>query len=76
MFLVFFNSFSTSKHFALFELVFWLRFVSLLSKSVFVNKFALFTLSSKTSFANLLNSEVVILFTTHDYDQQLSFQFK
>ena len=56
----FFNSFSASKCFVLFELIFRLRLSNLSSKSVFVTKFARANLTPKTSAVSLLNSEVVI----------------
>ena len=56
----FFNSFTTSKSFNLFEVIFLLRFDSLESKSVFVIKFACANLALKTLGAKLLNSGVVI----------------
>ena len=55
-----FNSFSTSKCFALFLVIFLLRLDNLASKSVFVIKLACANLALKTSAANLLNSEVSI----------------
>ena len=58
MFVVFFSSFSTSKCFVLFELIFSLRLASLASKSVFVTKFACANL--KFYVVDLLNSEVVM----------------
>ena len=48
------------KCFILFELIFSLRFPSLSSKSVFVNKFAYANLAAKFSAVNILNSGVVI----------------
>ena len=70
MFVVFFfNSFSTSKCFDLYEVTLLLRFLSLLSKSVlytklaislFVTKFACANLAAKFSTANLLNFGVAI----------------
>ena len=60
MFLAFFNSFSTSELFDLFEVIFLLRLDSLASKSVFVIKFACANLALKTSAAKVLNSGVVI----------------
>ena len=56
----FFNSFSTSKCFVLFVVIFLLRLDSLASKSVFVIKFACANLALKTSAAKVLNSGVVI----------------
>ena len=55
-----FNSFPTTKCFALFEVMFLLRLDSLESNSVFVIKFACAILTLKTSAVNLLNSGVVI----------------
>ena len=54
-----FNSFSTSKCFVLFSVIFLLRLHNLASKSVFVIKLACANLTLKTA-ANLLNSEVSI----------------
>ena len=51
---------SKSKCFVLFELIFLLRLISLVSKSVFVTKFACPNLARKFSAVNLFNSEVVI----------------
>ena len=56
----FFNSFLTSKCFVLFQLAFLLRIISLISKSVYVTKFARANPAPKTSAVNLLNSGVVI----------------
>ena len=56
----FFNSFSTITCFALLELIFLLRFISLLSKSVFVTKFGFANLAAKFYAVSLLNSEVVM----------------
>ena len=56
----FFNSISTSKCFVLFELFFWLRLFNLVSKYVFVTKFACANPASKNSPESLLNSGVVI----------------
>ena len=56
----FFHSFSTTKCFILFALIFRLRLYSLSSKSVFVIKFACFNLAAKFSAVSLLNSGVVI----------------
>ena len=56
----FFNSFSTIKYFALFEVIFSLRLDGLLSKSVFVTKSASVNLAAKFSAVSLLNSGVVI----------------
>ena len=56
----FFNSFSTSKCFVLFEVIFLVRLDSLSSKSVFVIKFACANLALKTLSAKVLNSGVVI----------------
>ena len=60
MFLAFFNSFSTSELFDLFEVIFLLRLDSLASKSVFVIRLACASLASKTLAAKILNSGVVI----------------
>ena len=60
MFLAFFNLFSTSKCFDLFEVIFLLRLDSLASKSVFVIKFYCANLALKTPVANVLNFGVVI----------------
>ena len=49
-----------SKFFVLFEVIFLLRFESLLSKYVFVIKSACANLAAKFSAVGLLNSEVVI----------------
>ena len=57
----FLNSFSTSKCFDLFDIIFLLRLHNLASKSVFVIKFACANLASKTSVAKLFNSRVVII---------------
>ena len=58
MFLAF--SFSTSKCFILFEVTFLLKLDSLVSKSVFVIKFACPNLALKTLAAKELNYGVVI----------------
>ena len=55
-----FNSFSTSKCFDLFAVMFLLRLDNLASKSVFVIKLACANLALKTSAAKVLNSGVVI----------------
>ena len=60
------NSFSTTKCFVLFELIFILRFDSLLSKSVFVTKFACVNLAAKVTAVSLLNSGVVICLSCYD----------
>ena len=60
MFFTFFNSFSTSKCFDLFTVIFLLRVDSLASKSVFVIKFACANLALTTSTAKVLNSGVVV----------------
>ena len=60
MFVVFLNSFLTSKCFVLFELIFLLRLVSLVSKSVFAIRFNCTNLAAKISAVNLLNYGVVI----------------
>ena len=49
-----------SKYFVLFELVFLLRLIKLVSKPVFVINFACANLSATISHVNLLNSGVVI----------------
>ena len=46
--------------FALLEATFLLRFISLLSKSVFLTKFAYANLAAKFSAVSLLNSGVVM----------------
>ena len=56
----FFTSFSTSKCFDLFEVIFLLRLDSLASKSVFVIKFACANLALKTLAAKVLDSDAVI----------------
>ena len=56
----FFNSISTSKYSVLFEVLFWLGLFSLVSKSVFVTKFASVNLASKTPAAKLLTSGLAI----------------
>ena len=56
----FFNSFSIDKSLILFYTIFVLRLGSLLSKSVFVTKFACANLALNTLAANLLNFGVVI----------------
>ena len=60
MFLAFFDSFSTSKCFDLFEAISLLRLDSLGSKSVLVINFGCANLALKTLAAKLLNSRVVI----------------
>ena len=52
-------SFSTSICFVMFELI-YLSFLSLLSKSVFITKFACANLAAKISAVSLLNSGVEI----------------
>ena len=59
MFLAF-NSFSTSKCFDLFDVVFLLKLDTLASKSVFVIKFVCANLALNTSAAKVLNSGVVM----------------
>ena len=49
-----------SKCFALFELIFLSRLINLVSKSVFVIKFACVNLAAKTPAAKLLNSGVAM----------------
>ena len=56
----FFNSFSISTCFVLFELIFLLRLISLVSKSGFVIKFACANLVAKIYAVNLLNSGAVL----------------
>ena len=63
MFLIFFSSFSTSKCLDLFEVTLSLNFFNLVSKSVFVMKFACANLALKFSVVSLLNSGVVIFFS-------------
>ena len=58
--LKFLNSFSTTKCFVLFELLFLLRFYRLSSKPVFITKLAFANLAAKFSAVSLLNSGVVI----------------
>ena len=55
MLVVFFDSFSTRKYFVSFELIFLLRLISLLSKSVSVIKFPCTDLAAKVSGVNLLD---------------------
>ena len=59
-FFSFFDSFSTSKYFAVFEVNFLLRLDSLAAKSVLVFKFACTSLPLKTLAAELLKSGVAI----------------
>ena len=59
MFLFFFNSFSTIKCLDLFEVTLSLFFFNLVSKSVFVIKFACANLALKFSVVSQLNSGVV-----------------
>ena len=56
----FFNSFSASKCFDLFEVLLILRLYSLASKSVFIIKSACANLALKTLAAEVLNYRVVI----------------
>ena len=63
MFLAFFNSFSISKCFVLFAVIFLLRPDSLASKSVFVITFDCASLALKTLAAKVLNYGVVIYFS-------------
>ena len=56
----FFNSFSNSKCFDLFVVIFLLRLDSLASTFIFVIKFACANLALKPSAAKVLNSEIVI----------------
>ena len=60
MFLVFLNSFSTSRCFVLFEVILLLRLCSLVSKSVFFTKSTCANLAVKTTAAKSLTYEVVI----------------
>ena len=60
MTLIFFNSFSTSKFFVLFEVIFLLRLNSIASKSVIVIKFACANFALKTLVAKTLNFELVM----------------
>ena len=60
MFLAFFNSFSIDSFFVLFPAVLLIRLDTVLSKVVFVTKFACDNLALKTSTAKALNSGVVI----------------
>ena len=60
MILVFLNSFSTSRCFVLFELIFLLIFCILVSKSAFVTESVYTNLAVKTPAAKLLNSGVVM----------------
>ena len=55
------------KCFVLFEVIFLLILDSLLSKSVFVTKFACANLAETFSDVSLLNSRVVRIY--HNYDQ-------
>ena len=57
------KSFSTTKWFDLFAVIFLFRLDNLASKSVFVIKFAFANLALKTSAAKVLNSGVVINLT-------------
>ena len=56
----FFNSFLIDPFFVLFTAILLLRFDTVLSKSVFVTKFACTNLALKTSAPKVLNSGVVI----------------
>ena len=58
-----FYLFSRGRYFVLFELSFWLRLLSLSSKSAYGTKFARVNLESKTCTESLLNSGVVIYFS-------------
>ena len=58
--LYFFNSLTISICFVLFELISLLRLISVVSKSVFVTKFACANLAAKPFIVKLLNFEVVI----------------
>ena len=55
-----FHSFSTSKYFVLFELIFFIEAFSLVSKFVFFIKFFLANLASQTYAVDFLNFGVVI----------------
>ena len=55
-----FNSFSIDSFFVLFTAILLLRVNTVLSKSVFITKFACANLALKTSAAKVLNSGVVI----------------
>ena len=57
---LFFNSFSITKCFVLFEVIFLLRFFSLSSKSVFVTTITCANLAAKISAVSLLNFGVVM----------------
>ena len=67
----FFNSFSTSKCFDLFAVIFLLRLDSLALKFVFAIKFTCTYLALKISAAKILNSGIVIY--CHDYDPEVFF---
>ena len=54
------GSFLLSKYFVLFELIFLLRLNNLLSKSVFVIRFACASLSTKICAVNVLNSGIAL----------------
>ena len=58
--MIFVFKITTSKCFALFELIFLLRLVSLASKSVYVTKFACANFALNFPVVNLFNSEVVM----------------
>ena len=60
MFLVFFILLSTRKCFVLFELIFLWRLTSLVSKSVFITKFAPANLATKVLAFKLLNPKAVV----------------
>ena len=60
-----FNSFSTSRCFALFEIILLLISCSLVSKSVFVTKSAYANLAVKTPAAKLLNSGFFMIMITN-----------
>ena len=61
----------TSNCFVLFEVIFLLKLISLLSKSVLVTKLACFNLVTKFSAVNLSNSWVVIYLTWSGIYSQL-----
>ena len=55
-----FSVFRNFKYFLLFEVIFLLQLVRLLSKSVLITKSTCYNLAAKCSAVNLLNSGVVI----------------
>ena len=66
MFIVFFNSFSTSKCFVLFDVILYLNFLvyhqnlSFYNISLLLDKFACANLAAKFSAVNLINNGLVI----------------